>query len=268
MTVMCIKGSAKWLAPLILGMLLTACASTPIHIDNLSASLAGQKNVRVSTLQGGDFELLAIEKTGIASEIYLYLEGDGRPWVSGGRRVSDDPSPRRPYLLPMMLESPGPALYLGRPCYFGLGPERHCHPTLWTFSRYSERVVSAMAEAAERWLASHEDSTVTLVGHSGGGVLALLMAERLPKVSNVIAMATPVSLSAWAHHHDYTPLFDSTDPMNLQTWRSDVERHFLYGSDDSAVPPERFAPMARTIPGSRVGIVPGQGHRCCKLRSR
>jgi pimeloyl-ACP methyl ester carboxylesterase len=249
-------------------MLLTGCISMPIHIDNLSDSLAGQENVRVSTLHGGDFELLAIEKTSNASEIYLYLEGDGRPWVSGGRRVSADPSPRRLYLLSMMLESPGPALYLGRPCYFGLGPERHCHPALWTFSRYSERVIAAMVEAAGRWLATYqEESMVTLVGHSGGGVLALLMAERLPQVNRVIAMATPVSLSAWAQQHNYLPLFDSLDPMAIQTWRSDVERHFLFGSDDSVVPPERFVPLARTIPGSRVEIVPGQGHRCCTLLS-
>ncbi|MBT2787207.1 MULTISPECIES: alpha/beta hydrolase [unclassified Halomonas] len=223
----------------------------------------------MSKLYGGDFELLAIEKAGNGSTIYLYLEGDGRPWVSGGSHVSDDPSPRRPYLLPIMLDSPGPALYLGRPCYFGLGPKRHCHPTLWTFSRYSDRVIMAMVEAAEQWLATyHEESMVTLVGHSGGGVLALLMAERLPQVNRVIAMATPVSLSTWAQQHDYFPLFDSLDPMTLQNWRSDVERHFLFGSDDRVVPPGRFAPLARTIPGSKVEIVRGQGHRCCTLHPR
>lgn len=261
-----ITGLASWLVPLILMMLLAGCVSSPLHINDLTASLEGQQGVHVGTRSGGGFTLLAIEKLSGSGEARLYVEGDGRPWIGHGRRVSNDPSPRDPYLLPMMLASQGPALYLGRPCYFGLGPKVNCHPALWTFSRYSERVVDAMAEAAEAWLVNLEAGrTVTLVGHSGGGVLALLLTERLPRVDRVIALATPVSLGAWVRHHDYLPLFDSVDPVYRKSWRPGVERHFLYGGDDGVVPAEVFAPLAESLPNARVQVIPGEGHRCCAL---
>lgn len=188
------------------------------------------------------------------------------PWRIGGNRVSMDPTPRQPLLLFQMLEWEEPSLYLGRPCYFGLGSSDVCDANVWTFSRYSEEVVGAMLEATEEWLSTipHIES-VTLVGHSGGGVLALLIAERITVVDqvSVVALATPVSTERWTDLHGFLKLDGSLDPMVAGKWQAGVERLFVFGEHDQNVPPRLFVPLAENIPGSRVFVVKGEGHRCC-----
>ncbi|TLF53085.1 hypothetical protein FEI13_03015 [Halomonas urmiana] len=244
--------------------LLSSCTLTPQYHDELRDSLASRPDIRVSIVQGGEFDLLAIAHRTTSQRARLYLEGDGRPWLAGGTRVSEDPTPRNPLVRRWMLQDPGPALYLGRPCYFGLGPTPPCHPALWTFSRYSEEVLDALVEAAETWLDANETiESLTLVGHSGGGVLALLLAEHLARADRVLALATPVDTEAWADLHGHTRLFDSLNPAAQANWREGVERVFLFGADDKTVPPHNFVEAALAIPGSQVITVPGEGHLCC-----
>jgi pimeloyl-ACP methyl ester carboxylesterase len=218
-------------------------------------------------LQGRGFDLLAIEHRAAGPGVTLFIEGDGRPWQIGGRHVSSDPTPGSPLLLPQMLAWPGTALYLGRPCYFGLGPEQRCKPELWSFARYSPEVVGAMREAADAWLEGLPDiDELTLVGHSGGGVLALLMAEALTAVKHirVVALSTPVSLERWTELHGYQPLGGSVDPASLERWRQGIERHFYFGALDRNVPAERFMPAIEAIPDSTITVVEGEGHLCCE----
>ena len=47
---------------------------------------------------------------------------------------------------------------------------------------------------------------VTFVGYSGGGVLAVLIAERLDNVAGVITVGANLDTDAWTEHHGYLPL--------------------------------------------------------------
>ena len=162
-----------------------------------------------------------------------------------------------------MLRTPAPALYLGRPCYFRKTAPG-CHPLLWTYSRYSKTVVDSMHSALLHWLEQHPHiDELTLTGHSGGGVLALLLAERIPQARTVLAIATPVDIDAWADLHGYGRLFHSLNPASQADWRTDVTRLLVFGQKDAQVPPKVFAAVASSIPGVQVRIVEGAGHDCC-----
>jgi predicted alpha/beta hydrolase family esterase len=215
------------------------------------------------TLPAGDFLLEAVERSGTGKEAFIFIEGDGRPWLAGGRVIAADPTPMKTPMLDAMLQAPAPALYLTRPCYFKQAAA--CHPMLWTYSRYSERVLSAMHSALESWLKTHpEVERVTLIGHSGGGVLAILLGERIPQVHRIIALAAPLDIDRWADLHGYGRLFDSINPASQDHWREDVSRYLLFGRNDKQVPPELFLTVANGIPNAHVRVVENAGHDCCE----
>ncbi|MCK6390254.1 MAG: hypothetical protein L6Q40_04415 [Azonexus sp.] len=206
---------------------------------------------------------LLTEGAGRQTHVRVYIEGDGRPWIGGGNVVAPDPTPRTPHLLSLMALDPGPAIYLGRPCYFGLVDAPVCEPALWTDARFSEQVVDAMASSLRHWLDAHPAvKHVTLVGHSGGGVIALLIAERLPPVVRVVAMASPVNVHRWVALHGYRPLHGSLDPSQTGLHRAGVNRLLLLGEQDANVPPDLFGPQAAAL-GIDVKVIAGEGHLCC-----
>lgn len=238
--------------------LLAGCA---VSQGGLASRLPAEHTARPIALEGDGFRLAAAERPGDGESVVVFIEGDGRPWVSGGRRVSDDPTPRHTPMLQRFLEAPPPALYLGRPCYFGMGPEALCHPALWTFSRYSTRVVAAMHAGLRGWLDRQPGQRqVTLIGHSGGGVLALLLSESVPEVKRVIAYATPVDITRWSRLHGFTPLFDSVNPAERAAWRHDVRRVLVFGEQDRQVPPSAFSEAAERLLGAEVVVIPGADH--------
>lgn len=167
--------------------------------------------------------------------IYIYLDGDGS--LLKGQKISRDPTPLRPLALELMLEGPKPALYLGRPCQFI--QNSHCTLEFWTVSRYSESVVHSLVVAINKL--NQENHPITLVGYSGGGSLAVLVASRLPAVSQVITLAANLDTQAWAvQHHSVNALSNSLNPADLMAKQGPPLAfkgwHFL-GLQDEIVPP-------------------------------
>ncbi|MBL4835250.1 MAG: hypothetical protein JKY26_14880 [Pseudomonas sp.] len=247
-------------ALLIWSVLATGCTTAPERAD----AQASESGLDRLVLQGGPFSLRSYERSAAGRHAWVFIEGDGKPWLRGGRVVAPDPTPKRLLVLGWLNDVPGPALYLGRPCYFGAFAEPSCNSLHWTFGRYSEDVVEGMAQGVQGWLRTRpEIDSLTLVGHSGGGVLALLMAERLSRVTEVVALSAPVDIDAWTGLHGYTPLFASLSPARQAAWRANVQRRFYFGQDDREVPPEIFMPAAGALPQAEVRVIEATGHDCC-----
>lgn len=248
-------------AGFILACMLLAGCTTSLERAEQRAQASGLKAV---VLAGGSFSLKSFEREALGSHAMVFIEGDGRPWRSGGRVLADDPTPRRLLALQWMQQVPGPALYLGRPCYLRSTAEQPCGAMLWSYARYSEQVLQSMTMALEEWLHRRDGITsLTLVGHSGGGVLALLLAERVLITNKVVVLSAPVDIDLWTELHGYTPLFASLNPVKQQEWRTGVQRRFYFGEHDAQVPAEHFVPAARRIPNAQVAVVSGAGHDCC-----
>lgn len=254
---------ALWRAAglLLLLAILAGCVASPVERLASQARLAGLQPV---SLPAADFMLQGFERATAGRHARIYIEGDGRPWRAGGRVIADDPSPRNLPALTWMASLPGPSLYLGRPCYFQASAQPACNAMLWTYGRYSDQVVAVMAQGLQSWLQRHPQiDSLTLVGHSGGGVLALLLAERVPAVVEVVTLAAPTDVALWAQLHEYTPLFASLNPADIEQWRPQVRRRLFFGEQDRQVPPASFAPSAQSIPGAQISVVLGIGHDCC-----
>lgn len=242
-------------------LLLGGCAGSTARFEALRDSIGLQQ--QVVTADG--FRLLLLERSLSASYgkvARVYIEGDGRPWVAGGDLVAADPTPRKPLALELMAQDANAVLYLGRPCYFIGADEAPCAPRFWTSHRYSSRVVSAMAGALRDWLKRRPSvQALSLVGYSGGGVLALLIGEEVPAVREVIAVATPLDHARWTSGHAYSPLTGSLNVASRRSWRADVRRLVVFGGADENVP---YSMMKDALPpAAEVLLLPGVSHECC-----
>jgi pimeloyl-ACP methyl ester carboxylesterase len=246
-----------------LGMLLaiTACAGPSPRFDRDARELGLVRE----EVAGAGFTHAVYRALGIArgNRLHVYLEGDGTPWIDG-RHAAVDPTPRSPVALRLMTRDPEAALLLGRPCYNGHYADAGCGPALWTDARYSEAVVDSMARALEA--VRPPGARLTLIGHSGGGTLAMLLAERVAGVDAVVTIAGNLDLAAWARRHGYEPLSASLDPSARAPLPPHIRQIHFAGERDREVPPQLVASAARRQPGARFELRPGFDHACCWLR--
>jgi len=226
--------------------------------------LAAEHGLEAVWLPGAGFRLLGLyrPRPDPAAALHVYIEGDGRPWATR-TRVSPDPSPHNPLTLRLMLLDPAPSLYLGRPCYHGTAREPPCTPWHWTHGRYSETVVEAMAAALEEFQRRHGERRVTLIGYSGGGALAMLLAARLPRVEAVVTIAADLDTDAWTGLHGYSALAGSLNPARLGALPASLRQVHFAGARDVNVPAWLVRRGLRAQPGASIEEIAGADHRCC-----
>lgn len=219
----------------ILLVLLSACSSAVNHLRDQALGYGFQP----LESQAAGFTLTSFRRLPPNDEkrLHIYLEGDGRPWEQG-LFPAVEPTTRSSTMLPLMALDSAPAIYLGRPCYNGHAADSGCSATLWTSARYGAQVVDAMTLALRDFCREHHYNELVLIGHSGGGSLALLLAERLPQTVAVVTLAANYDIDAWADHHGYQRLRDSLNPAT-QT-QSGVPEWHLLGTRDRNIPPDLF----------------------------
>lgn len=256
-------------------LLLTGCATThpPITLSDWSQGLT------THWLNIQQHQLVRLDKTASTKPhaIHIYLEGDGTPWV---RRyfIAQDPSPRYPLALELMKRDDQISFYLGRPCYY-LAPHFYealaqnnidspCSFHYWTDARYSENVVELMSTALTdtlQQLPSEQQSLpIILIGHSGGGTLAMLIAQRVTAVDGVITIAANMDTDAWTKHQGYSPLKKSINPAKALAMRNIPQVHFA-GENDDVVPPTINNHFMKKI-GQELIVKKGFTHSCCWLK--
>ncbi|MEE9319823.1 MAG: alpha/beta hydrolase [Granulosicoccus sp.] len=245
---------------LVAAMLLSAC-ETPT--GRLHAQALAQGFERSGVVAEGFRHTVFTSETSLpAGVLHVYLEGDGTPWRYRVI-VMADPTPRRPLMLKLMALDPSPSVYVGRPCYNGTATDEGCHNALWTSGRYSTTVVESMASVIRKLGKRHAARDIWLFGHSGGGALAMLLAERIPQVTHLVTVAGNLNTSAWTAHHGYTPLYSSMNPAQTIPLRTAVRQWHLVGELDTVIPPRLVSSFIQSQ-SNATGIVFSRfGHGCC-----
>jgi hypothetical protein len=240
--------------------LLAGCSSAPQRIDEQARLLGFTRSV----LQGGAFAHVVYRKAAHASggSLHVYIEGDGNPYLQRGI-VAADPTPRRPVMLQLMALDSEAAVYVGRPCYFGLATTAPCTTLDWTLNRFSQDAVDSMAQVIERLRAAGGHGTVELFGHSGGGAMAVLIARRLHDATRVVTLAGNLDIAAWTELHGYSPLLGSLNPVSEGPLPERVAQLHLAGELDRNVPPELIADAAHRLGAAGIRILAGVEHACC-----
>ncbi|MEO8039001.1 MAG: alpha/beta hydrolase [Betaproteobacteria bacterium] len=196
----------------------------------------------------------------------LFIEGDGAAWTSP-TSSSTDPTPRDPLALRLALAHPeGVAAYVGRPCQFVAQRQPECTPEYWTRKRYSREVVDAVDAAIDVLKARFDARHLTLVGYSGGGSIAALVAARRTDVVKLVTIAANLDHERWTSRHRVDPLIGSLNAADVATrLRSIPQWHFVGGRDKIVGLDVVEAYAERLPPGQRPAIVVEKDfdHRCC-----
>ncbi|MDX5336095.1 MAG: alpha/beta hydrolase [Marinobacter sp.] len=217
---------------------LTACVAPVSERIRYARTVADQGDLAPLVFEGslplqGFYRAAEPGKT-----LYVFIEGDGYAWVSP-TQPSRNPTPLVPVALQLAAgDAAESLLYLGRP---GQYLDTRISQRYWTSARFAPEVVQALADA----ISQHHDTVISgpvvLVGYSGGGTLAALLAQRLllekrVEVAGLITVAGNLAPAYWAHSQGLSPLSESLDPAEqAATLRALPQRH-LYGSQDSQVP--------------------------------
>jgi hypothetical protein len=245
---------------------LTGCVSTPITAQRIQhiASIAAQQGWQSHIIEGEQFDLLAFLPPQDTSQALLtiYIEGDGNAWKSRFE-ASDNPTPVKAIALALALQHPG-AVYLSRPCQSIKGPL--CTPEFWTSGRFSEPVINATNKAIDNLKTRYQADALQLIGYSGGGSVAALIAARRSDVERLVTVAGNLDHSGWTKHHGVSALLTSLNPADFRESLKTTTQYHLVGQDDQIVPPQlaqefiaKFSPTADII----LHIVPDFDHHCC-----
>jgi len=224
-------------------------------------------------IETGDHDLLSyrhITDPG-APLLSLYIEGDGYAWVSP-TELSDDPSPRSARVLKLAVQDDARnAAYLARPCmYLNDVSLVTCPSDLWSLGRYGEDVVAALDRAADMLKAEAGARELRLVGFSGGGTLAALVAARRDDVVELVTVSANLDHEGWTARHGVTPLTGSLNAADVAPLIETIPQVHYIGAEDTNVMKDDIEAFVARMNDPRwtdVVIVPEQTHTCCWVQN-
>jgi pimeloyl-ACP methyl ester carboxylesterase len=257
-------------APVVASLLISACSTVPAVPERISNSkqLAAQAGYKESLLSNAQFDLVVFSKPSKQANpvLIIYIEGDGRAWKTASL-PSDNPTPTNPLALRLAIQDPRPAVaYLARPCQYITLPSRGCSEKLWTNARFSTAVIETMNEAVEKLKRQYGASELILIGYSGGGAIATLIAAKRTDIKSIITVAGNLDTDAWVKLYRLEPLSESINPASVARSIRNIPQIHYVGAKDDVIPPvisQSFLQKMGSPNKAKVIELPNYGHVCC-----
>lgn len=255
---------------LFVASLLYGCSQvpTPESRTNRAEQLAHGRGWQGFSVGNAEFRLQAYgpadTRPVLNPPLRVYIEGDGLAWISRSR-PSNNPTPITPTGLKLALADPsGHAVYLARPCQYRI--DAGCSAEYWLSRRFSKEVVTATGAAIDQLKQRYGARSVVLVGYSGGGAIAALVAAQRTDVQALITVAGNLDTQLWTRHHNISPLEGSLNPADYTYRLYAVAQWHFTGEKDVIIPPliagafaKRFAEQAPV----HVITLQTYDHYCC-----
>ncbi len=258
----------SYLTCAVLLFMLAGCTTVPSPGERTgyANALAAAQGWVAENLDAGHFVLRtyrpAQSKGGLLT---IYLEGDGLAWLTS-TLPSTDPTPVNPLALQLALAQPsGEAAYLARPCQF-IRDQTNCSARYWTDARFAREVITSTNQAVDQLKTRLGAKELVLVGYSGGGTVALLLAAERKDVRQVITVAGNLDHAAWTALHRLKSLYASDNPVRYRMALQSIPQIHLTGERDHTIPSELVLNFNSGYPPgtpSQVMVLPGYDHGCC-----
>lgn len=168
--------------------------------------------------------------------LVVYLEGDGFAWKTR-RQPSSNPTPRHALGLSLAaLDRSANVAYLARPCQF-TAHDGACDVAYWTHKRFTPEVVKSLNAAITHFVRASHAPSVHLVGYSGGGTLAALIAASRQDVASLRTLAGNLDVEAFNEYHQVQPMPQSLTPLSIAGKLATIPQVHYVGDHDTIVPP-------------------------------
>ena len=196
--------------------------------------------------------------------VTLYIEGDGFAWVNR-RTVSSNPTPTKPMLLVMAtMDDAKNVIYIARPCqYIDLSEEEICDDKYWTSHRFSEVVISSYVQILDGITEKYDSEGFHLVGFSGGGAIAVLLAARRTDVLSLRTIGGNLDHAALNKAKRVTPLRGSLNPIAVAGMVKLLPQIHYIGSEDKVVSAWVSSAFVKAVGGGTCAkkiLISGVGH--------
>lgn len=254
---------------LVLALVLAACASSR---REEGPNLAEAGGWRWEILPAGAFDLAVARPFRPEGDLLVvYVEGDGVAYARPSQPAGD-PTPTDPIALRLAMADPTglPVAWVGRPCQYTLPQHgRNCRTAYWTTDRYAPEVVGSLSTALDVLKRRTSATRLALVGYSGGGTLAALLAARRPDVARVVTVAANLDLAYWTRRDKLQPLSGSLDPAQEAGSMGIIPQMHFTGGNDRSVGTDVVRSYLRALPqGTPVRLMemPTFTHSCCWVK--
>src|SRR6185437_2718936 len=133
---------------------------------------------------------------------------------------------------------------------------RGCRSAEWLDRRYAREVLDSVGDALDDLERESGTHHLVLVGYSGGGALAVLLAARRSDVTRIVTVAADLDLAYWVRRDSLSPLTGSLDPADAAPRVKDIPQVHFAGSEDRVVGADvARAYLARLPPGARARLI-------------
>ena len=256
-----------WSLTLLVAAGLSGCftLSSPAERYGLAADVAHAAGMTKRVVEANGFRLVTYQRIhALGKPPHIYIEGDGLAWKSQ-RWLSDDPTPTDPVALRLAVQDPADnVVYMARPCqYIPKAERRRCSSDHWSTQRFSEDVIAAADQAVDQLRERAGASGVHLIGYSGGGAVAALVAARRHDVLSLRTVAGNLDHAAFTSLHKVTPLTGSLNPASYGQALAHLPQHHFVGAEDTIMSIAVVEAFLRALPTQRcVGltVVPHATH--------
>ncbi len=208
---------------------------------NTLDKLVEKKETIQTNIKTSQFDLFSIQKISNDcknSSINIYIEGDGLSWITTSI-VSDDPTPLNPLALKLMLvDNSKCKIYIARPCQYI--KSKNCEKKYWTSHRFNTKIIQSFNEALDNLKKKYKNSTFTLIGYSGGGAVAALVASKRDDINKLITVAGNLDINKWTKMHKINKLNGSLNPADFSKNLESIPQYHLIGKNDHIVPKDVF----------------------------
>lgn len=202
---------------------------------------------------GGNHMIMgfAPETLQFTDTLNIFIEGDGKPGIA----------------LDLARSTGGNSVYLARPCQYLNGSRfNSCGKAVWTSHRYSQAVIDSMDRAITAMKIRYRAKTIRLIGFSGGGAIASIIATKRQDVALLVTIAGNLDHKRWTDYNASQPLVGSLNPIDFSKALEAIPQIHLIGERDDVVPGSvltSYLSRLKKLDKVTSHIIVGANHTCC-----
>lgn len=165
----------------------------------------------------------------------VYIEGDGFAWVNKNT-VSNDPTPINPIALKLALNDySSNIIYIARPCQYNLKIDKNCNKDYWSKKRFSIEVIKSFNELLDGLKVKNKYKKFELIGFSGGGAIATLLASKRSDVIKITTIAGNLNHKLVNKIHNVSLMKESLNPIDIAEKISNIKQIHYIGEKDKII---------------------------------
>jgi pimeloyl-ACP methyl ester carboxylesterase len=220
--------------------------------------------LQANWITAGDFPLLIQTRNRqVGDTLRIYIEGDGFAYMRPGVPAID-PSPNHPLALELAAIDTAPNVaWIARPCQYTMiaKVQSTCPERYWTSHRMAPEVVNSINAAVSFIVEKTKANGVELIGYSGGGAIAVLVAARRTDVVALRTVAGNLDHVAFTRYHKVTPMSASLNAADVIDQVRHIPQVHYAGAEDPIVPAALIESVVARVGGNaRAVIVRGATH--------